>query len=64
MTKKVTLKDFEHLAKVLDENRHAKIPDSHWAEFAKVVKRNNERAEAIEKTMTPTWEDMQRRFTL
>lgn len=64
MTKKLTLKDFEHLAKVLKENRNAKIPDSHWEEFAKVVKRNNERAEAIEKAMTPTWEDMQRRFTL
>lgn len=64
MTKKLSLKDFEHLAKVLEENRNAKIPDSHWTEFAKVVKRNNERAIANEKATTPTWEDMQRRFTI
>jgi len=64
MTTKLTLKDFEHLAKVLDENRNAKIPDSHWVEFAKNVKRNNERAEANEKAITPTWEDMNRRFDL
>jgi len=64
MTKKLTLKDFEHLAKVLEENRNAKIPDLHWAEFAKILKRNSDRFEAEEKALTPTWEDMQRRFTL
>lgn len=58
------LKDFNELIKILEENRNAKISDSHWDKVAKMMKRNSEQFEAEEKALTPTWEDLHRPFTL
>ena len=64
MTKKLTLKDFEHLAEILEKNKNAKIPDSHWKGVHEMVRRNAIEFARQEKAMTPTWEDMNRRFDL
>lgn len=64
MMKKLTLKNFDDLAKVLDENRNAKITDSHWVKAAKLIKRNNKRFKIEENMLMPTLEDMHRPFGL
>lgn len=56
--------DFAHLAAVLEKNRNAKIPESHWDDVRKMMVRNGKRFEAEEKALTPTDEDMNRRFTI
>ena len=62
MAKKIT--DFAHLAKVLDENRNAEIPDSHWEGVREMMVRNGKRFEAEEKALAPTDEMMHKRFTV
>lgn len=58
------LAEFDHLIEVLKKNRNAPIPDSHWEEVKEMMIKNGKRFEAEEKALTPTAEDMQRRFTI
>lgn len=64
MKKKLNLKDFEHLAKVLEKNRNVKISASHWVEVRKMVEENHKRFEAEEKALRPTWKTMHTPFDL
>jgi len=54
----------QELIKILEENRNAKIPDEHWKGFFELQKKNAEQFEAEDRAMTPTFEDMNRRFDL
>lgn len=58
------LSEFDHLIEVLEKNRNAKIPDSHWDKVRKMMVENGKRFEAEERALTPTDEDLQRRFTI
>lgn len=58
------ISDYTPLIKILEKNRNAKIPESHWEEVKEMMIKNGKRFEAEEKALTPTAEDMQRRFTI
>ena len=64
MTAKISRADFEHLAKVLEENRNAKISDSHWKVVHKMMCERGKQFEVEEKLLRVTWHDMQRPFDL
>lgn len=54
----------QELIKILEENRNAVIPDSHWKGFTEMLIKNDEEYERLNKAMTPSHEDMHRRFDL
>lgn len=64
MKKKVSLADFKELEKILKDNMHAKIPDSHWKEVHKMMIENGKRFEAEERALRPDWKTMNTPFDL
>ena len=61
---KNTALDFSELAKILDDNRNAKISDSHWCVVSKMMKLSGKRYITQEKALVPTIEDLHRPFTI
>ena len=67
MTKLSDFRDLESGPPMSGEEMHdmlAKLPQSYWDGVAQMMSDNARKFEAARKSITPTYEDMQRRFDL
>lgn len=56
------LEDFKDLLALDATIDYSKLDDSFWDSFSEVVRKNAIKFEKERKSITPTWEDMHRRF--
>jgi hypothetical protein len=56
------LEDFKHLETADATIDYSKLDASFWDSFSEVVRKNSIKFEKERKSITPTWEDMNRRF--
>jgi len=59
-----SLRDYDDLLTADIKIDYSKLDDSFWDEVIKMMKRNDKKFDILEKSLTPTWDDMHRRFDL
>lgn len=58
------LEDFRHLETADVTIDYSKLDESFWVEFRKIVNKNAIQFEQERKSISPTYEDMHRQFTV
>jgi hypothetical protein len=67
MAKLSDYKDLENVPPMSQEEMRAlveSLPESHWVDVAQMMVANYKKFEAERKSITPTYEDMHRRFDI